>query len=207
MNLTRVAFMALVRSPKGLSLPGACSCNALVRVAASFTFFGLAVWASAALAQSEKQTTIHIKEDEKHDRLTPDFEPDIEWLHELTVTLSGKNVVHEFGKQTFLGSPQHPATSQLLSRVNSNFERDLALGGGGKVVWRVLGANKLRRIWEGKQVISIYDIDIDSANNCHIARKVLLQKGFSFSIGRRAGTDRNEHFSISRLVSITCSIE
>jgi hypothetical protein len=48
------------------------------RAGAALTAFVLAFGASGALAQSEKQTTIHVTVDEKHDRLTPDFEPDIE---------------------------------------------------------------------------------------------------------------------------------
>jgi len=178
------------------------------RAVAALAAFVLAFWAAGALAQSEKQTTIQIKIDEKHDRLTPDFEPDIEWLHESTITLSGKNAVGEVGKNTFLGSPLHPATPRLQARLASDFERGAALGqSGGKVVWQVLGPKKLRRIVEGKQTISIYDIDIDGANNCHIAVRYLLQKGFSYLIGKRAGTDTEEHFTLPRLVRASCSIE
>ena len=56
-------------------------------------------------------------------------------------------------------------------------------------------------------MISIYDIDIDGANNCRIAIKYLLQKGFSYLIAKRAGTDKEEHFTLGRLVSASCSIE
>jgi hypothetical protein len=164
--------------------------------------------ASGALAQSEKKTVIQIKIDEKHDRLTPDLEQDIEWLHQVTITLSGKNAINEVGKNEFLGSPQHPASPGLQARLASEFERDSALGqSGGKVVWQVLGPKKLRRIWEGKQMISIYDIEISGANNCRIMVKNLLQKGFPYLIAKRAGTDREEHFSLPRLVSASCSIE
>ena len=83
----------------------------------------------------------------------------------------------------------------------------MALGQSGKVVWQVLGPKKLRRLGEGKQTISIFDIDIDSANNCHIAVKYLLQKGFSYLIAKRAGTGTEEHFTLPRLVSASCSIE
>jgi hypothetical protein len=204
----RAASMTPMRTPKKLTLLGRRPGPAVTRMAKYLTAIALACWAWNAAAQSDKQTTIHIKEDEKHDRLTPDFEPDIEWLHELTVTLSGNNVVHESGNRTFLGSPRHPTSSLLQERFKNEFNRDVALGqDGGKVVWRVLGPNKLRRIWQGQQVISIFDISIDRDRNCHISRKVLLQKGFTFSIGLRAGTNTYEHFSAGRLVSITCSIE
>jgi len=166
----------------------------------------IAVSASGALAQFGKQTTIHIQIDEKHDRLTPDFEPDIEWLHEYTITLSGKNAVSEVGTNSFLGSPQHPATPGMKARLQSNFEKSVALGQTGKVVWQVLGPSKLRRIGEGKQTISIYDVEIDNANNCRVTAKYLLQKGSTYLIAKRAGTDREEHFSLPRLVGASCSI-
>lgn len=184
------------------------SAETSARAGAALVAFLLAVSASGAIAQSVKQTTIHISVDEKHDRLTPDFEPDIEWLHELTITLSGKNTVGEVGKNTFLGSPRHPATPRMQANLTSDFARDVALGRSDrKVVWQVLGSKKLRRIFEGKQTISIFDIDIDGSNNCHVAVKFLLQRGFTYLVARRAGTDNEEHFTLGRLVSATCTIE
>jgi hypothetical protein len=164
--------------------------------------------ATALHAQDVKDTILHIRIDEKHDRYTPDLETDIEWLHEYTVTLSGKNAVKEVQKETFLGGSQHPATPERQANLASSHEREASLGqGGGKVVWQVLGPKKLRRIVEGKQTITMFDIDIDRANNCHIAAKYLLQQGYSFLIAKRAGTGTEEHFSLPRLKSASCSIE
>jgi hypothetical protein len=187
--------------PRAVALKRKGSCLGLLSLV-------LVVWAPALHAQGEKQTVIHVSVDEKHDRLTPDIERDIEWVHEFTVTLSGKNAVSEVQKNTFAGSSQHPATPKRQAHLMSENERQAALGqNGGKVVWQVLGPKKLRRIGVQGQSIAIFDIDIDGGNNCHITVRYLQQTGFSDTIGIRAGTGTIEHFTLARLVSASCSIE
>jgi hypothetical protein len=155
----------------------------------------------------EKPTIIHIKIDEKHDRLTPDIDRDIEWIHEYTVTLSAKNAISEVQQNIFAGSPEHPATPRRMAKLASDQQRELVLGqNNGKVQWQVMGPKKLRRIGAQGQSLAMFDISIDDQNNCHITVRYLKQLGFADTIGIRAGTNTLEHFSLSRLISASCDV-
>jgi hypothetical protein len=155
----------------------------------------------------EKPTVIHIRIDEKHDRLTPDVDRDIEWIHEYTVTLSAKNAISEVQQNIFAGSPLHPATARRVATLASDQQRQLVLGqNNGKVEWQVLGPKKLRRIGAQGQSLAMFDISIDEQNNCHIAVRYLKQLGFADTIGIRAGTNTLEHFSLSRLINASCEV-
>jgi hypothetical protein len=163
---------------------------------------------SPVLAQGQKSTIIRVEIAEVHDRLTPDFEPDIKWTHNFVITMSGKNSIAESRTNTFAGSPQHPATQRRVSNLTSQSDRETTLGRQeGKATWQVLGPKKLRRIWAGQQFIMLWEIEIGDNNSCSIDAKYLLQKGFHDTIGRRAGTGTMEHFSIQRIQSATCSIQ
>jgi hypothetical protein len=164
------------------------------------------VGATSVQAQ-EKPTIIHIRIDEKHDRLTPDVERDIEWIHEYTITLSAKNSISEMQRNVFAGSAQHPATPQRVAHLTSDQQRELVLGQNtGKVEWQVLGPKKLRRIGTQGQSLAMFAVSIDERNNCHITVRYLKRLGFADTIGIRAGTHTLEHFALSRLISATCSV-
>jgi hypothetical protein len=175
---------------------------------AVFSLAPAAILAFPALAQDQKSTIIRVEITEVHDRLTPDFEPDLKWIHDFVITMSGKNSIAESQTNTFAGSPRHPATAQRVSHLTSQFGRETTLGRQeGKAAWQVLGPKKLRRIWAGQQFIMLWEIEIGDNNSCSIDAKYLLQKGFSYMIARRAGTGTMEHFSIQRIQSATCSIQ
>ncbi len=162
---------------------------------------------AAAYAQAEKQTVIHAQIDEKHDRLPPYPLQDVEWVHEFTITLTGKNKVTETWKNTYIGNSMGPATAKQAF-VNSTSRRDGALGhSDGTVVWQVLGPRKLRRIATGVQFIFMFDIDIDESNNCRIDAKYLKQVGFDDVVMKRADTGEMVRFAIPHVVSASCSIQ
>jgi hypothetical protein len=167
-----------------------------------------AILVSFALAQDQKSTIIRVEITEIHDRLTPNFEPDLKWIHDFVITMSGKNSIAESQTNTFAGSPRRPATPERVSNLTSQFDRETTLGRQeGKASWQVLGPKKLRRIWAGQQFIMLWEIDIGDNNSCSIDAKYLLQKGFHDMIARRAATGTMEHFSIQRIQSATCSIQ
>jgi hypothetical protein len=167
-----------------------------------------AAWGAVAHAQTEKATVIQIRFVERHDRLTPDVDRNIEWANEFTVTLTGKNNISETQTSTYRGSSHYPATNALVTRISHTDTRDTALGEGGeKFVWQVLGPRKLRRITTGIQFIMMIDVNIGEDNNCHTDVKYLKQKGFNDVIMKRAGTQNMEHFTIPHVVSASCSIQ
>jgi len=180
----------------------------LLRCIGVKAWLGIFFFAGAASIEAqEKPTVIHIRIDEKHDRLTPDVERDIEWIHEYTITLSTKNSISEVQRNVFAGSSQHPATPQRVANLTSDQQRELVLGQNtGKIEWQVLGPKKLRRIGAQGQSLAAFDVSVDERNNCHITVRYLKQLGFVDTTGIRAGTNTLEHFALSRLISATCSV-
>jgi hypothetical protein len=164
--------------------------------------------ASAQSDQSDKTTIINFQFTERHDRLTPDVERDIEWTNDFTVTLAGKNKVSENQSVVFRGSPLHPATGERVIRLSHTDERDTALGDEAKTfIWQVLGPKKLRRIYTGTQFALVIDLEIDQRNSCHVNVKYLKQTGFVDVVMKRTATGTMEHFTLPRVVSASCSIQ
>lgn len=90
----------------------------------------------------------------------------------------------------------------IMSGQNSE-----ALGdNSAKVVWRVLGPHQLRRIYSGKQMISLIDVEISGADSCTVQVRRLLQQGFSDDIDKRADNGELAHFSLPKVTSAQCSI-
>ncbi len=192
------------------------TCNTLAGRAALVALLG-AVPDVPADAQDEKTTTIRIVVDETHDRITPDGNLPIEKLHEAEITLSGKNAIHETWAQTNIGASPlkgHHAGAGFVEHTHADpgGHRDTAMGetadaNFGQVIWHVLGAHKLQRIQSGKQLLQVWDIEIDNNNRCQIDTKYLLQKGFDFFVAYRAGTREIAHFTVPKVLRATCSIE
>jgi hypothetical protein len=157
-------------------------------------------------AQTGKPTTIHVVVDETHDRITPEGNFAIEKLHEGNFVLIGKTA-REVWTNTNVGNGSTEHT-----HADPGAERNTALGemkdaGLGQIVWHVLGGHKLQRIQSGKQLLQIWNIDIDDNRNCRLEVKYLLQKGFDFQIGYRAGTHELARFTAPKVVKASCTIE
>ena len=166
-----------------------------------------------APAPSGNSTVIHGEIDETHDRLPPDELLGIERSHIFTITLSGKNHVSETWTGARLDSGPRPGGqhghwgSRTMYRTIYN-ESSATIGDNtGKVVWHVLGPRKLQRIFAGQQFLLMMNIEIDPDNTCHLDAKYLQQQGFTFIVHERADTGELAHFSLSRVVKATCSIE
>ena len=85
---------------------------------------------------------------------------------------------------------------------------DASLGESGSIVsWRVQGPHSLQRIGEGKQFIVIMKFDVGDNKNCTVGVKYLLQKGKTDVIERRDDNGEDARFTLSRVISASCSIE
>lgn len=162
---------------------------------------------SCALAQDGKATVIRIIIDETHDRITPEGNLAIEKLHEGKVILIGKNEVREAWDQTNVGNGSTERTHLDPSSKANSTMGGLTEESSSQVVWHVLGEHKLQRIRALRQMVQIWNIEIDSSKNCTIDAKYLLQKGFKDFVGFRAGTTELAHFTVPRVLRASCSIE
>ena len=152
---------------------------------------------SASKSGSTSDTVIQIDFVETHDRLTPDERPGIVAQHQIVATLSGNRVSEN--NQTVINRRRG-----ALVRQGQNSE---ALGdSSARAVWRVLGPHALRRIFAGKQYLTMTDVEISGDKACSVQIKYLLQKGYNDIITTRADNGELAHFSLPKLVSAECSI-
>jgi hypothetical protein len=152
---------------------------------------------SVSKAASTGDTVIQIDFVETHDRLTPDERPGISAQHQIVATLSGNRVSEN--NQTVINRRRG-----ALVRQGQNSE---ALGdNSARAVWRVLGPHALRRIFAGKQYLTMTDVEISGDKACSVQIKYLLQKGYNDIITTRADNGELAHFSLPKLVSAECSI-
>jgi hypothetical protein len=150
------------------------------------------------IARSAGDTIIQIDFVETHDRLTPDVRPGIVAQHQIVATLTADNRVNE-NNQTLVGRRRMPFVKQ-----GQNSE---ALGdNSARVVWHVLGPHQLRRIFAGRQFLSLMDVEIGAGNTCSVQIKFLLQKGYTDYIAKRADNGEFAHFSLPKVVSSECAI-
>jgi hypothetical protein len=165
--------------------------------------------AAPAPTQSGKATVIHGEIDETHDRLPPDELLGIERAHIFTITLSGKNQVSETWTGARLDNGPRPVGMHRHAGGGSKYSESSSTIGDntGRVVWHVLGEKKLQRIFAGQQFLLMMNIEIGPDNACHLDAKYLQQQGFTFIIHERADNGELAHFSLSRVVKATCTIE
>ncbi len=154
--------------------------------------------APAFAAGSAGDTVIEIDYIDTRDRLPPYEVRGIVVRNQVVATLSAANRVSEENehivqapKQTFVTSAHNGAT------LGDNSAR---------VVWRVLGPHRLRRIFAGQQFIMLTDIEISGERACSVQIKYLLQKGYADMITRRADNGELGHFSLPKVLSSQCSI-
>ena len=124
----------------------------------------------AFAASPTGDTVIQIDFAETHDRSSPDVRPGIVGQHQIVATLSADNRVSEYN-QTIVGRRK-----RSFVRQGQNSE---ALGdNSARVVWHVVGPNRLRRIFVGRQFLMMTDIDISEpefvqrANQVSVAERV-----------------------------------
>ena len=154
-------------------------------------------WPISSRAESTSETVIQIDFVETHDRLAPDERPGIVAQHQIVATLSGNRVSEN--NQTVINRRR-----VALVRQGQNSE---ALGdNSARAVWRVLGPHALRRIFAGKQYLTMTDVEISGDKACSVQIKYLLQKGYNDIITTRADNGELAHFSLPKLVSAECTI-
>ena len=154
-------------------------------------------------------TVIHISVDETHDMLTPEVVRGDEWIEEHTITLSGENGVSATVERRLVKSgAEH--FSGGVNVITRGSDRGVIGENDGKIVWHVLGPQKLQRIFSGVQFISIMNIEIDRNDRCRVDVKYLLQQGYSDIVQPRAFMSTMgamEHFTLPRVKTASCSIE
>jgi hypothetical protein len=152
---------------------------------------------SASKSGSTSDTVIQIDFVETHDRLTPDERPGIVAQHQIVATFSGNRVSED--NQTVINKRRG-----ALIRQGKNSE---ALGdNSARAVWHVLGPHSLRRVFVGKQYLTMTDVEVSGDKACSVQIKFFLQKGYSDIITTRADNGELAHFSLPKLVSEECSI-
>jgi hypothetical protein len=173
--------------------------------ALSIAFSFLVVAKNLAIAQSGKPTAISGTLISVDDRLAPFEVKNIVSEQNFVFTLSGVNNVTESVKRAVT----HTSTMREGKILpGPTIERNANLGqAASKVMWRVEGPHKLRRVAEGKQMILIMDFSIDTAGNCAVTAKFLLQKGYTDIIATRFDNGQEAHFSLPKVVSATCKVE
>ncbi len=146
---------------------------------------------------------------ESHDLLSDANDPasvqvrDIEWSHKFTITLSGKNHIEETWNSARLGFGGRSRGPLATQSENSATIGDSA----SKVVWHVLGAKKLQRIFAGQHFLMIVNIEIDESNACQVDVKYLKQTGFASVVMKRADTGEMANFSLPRVERASCAIQ
>jgi hypothetical protein len=144
------------------------------------------------LAQ-DKSTTITGQFTETHTKLECDCNPTV-WTRNFTITLSGKNHVHE----------------EWNGRNNNNLsqsaQHDSDLGEArGSAIWRVVGPNRIEKVVSFKQHVETLTV-ITSGHNCVLKVVYSLKPGFTDMYVPRADTGEWTHFTLPRVVQSSCEI-
>jgi hypothetical protein len=177
--------------------------GAMRRVAAACVSTTAVVCCGVALAQSDATTTLHIIVVESHDRLTPTPHPGIVKRHEATIVLhQDKRIEQSFtNADVTKGFHQDPGGHGVAS-FGDNVGRD-----DSRFAWRVLGPNKLQRMWQKGQLLTVWTIETNAEHACSIEVKYLLKAGASVNPGKIAGTDIDATFNNYHVQSASCTIE
>ncbi len=135
----------------------------------------------------------------------------LEWSHNFTIVLSGKNHVSERwnnvrGSRGIAIAPEGSKHrgAHLVSRTGEN---SVTIGDAtGRAVWHVLGEKKLQRIFPGQHFLLIMTIDVGADNACSLDVKYLRQEGFT-TIEMSDSTGLMSRFSLPRVESQSCTIQ
>jgi hypothetical protein len=159
---------------------------------------------AVAQAQTAGETVISGTIVKSHDRLPPYEVRDIVTEIHFKFVLSGENHVEEHWSHVALRNASNPNLN--LRGPDSSGESTLGES-GSNVSWHVQGTHSLQRIAAGNQFIVMMSIKIDDKKRCAIGVRYLLQKGKSYVIVRRDDNGEDARFTISRVISSSCSIE
>jgi hypothetical protein len=150
--------------------------------------------ACCAPSHAENAITIDARFQEVHRRLD-DFDHPIVWDCHLTVTLSGKNNIHE----TWENHNNNGLQSSGASESTFGYE-------GKAYVWHVLGAKKLTRFQEYLQHTMTMIISVRADNTCSLQVNYKLKPGYSDMYTPRADNHVMTHFTLPKLLSTSCAI-
>ena len=141
----------------------------------------------------------------------------IQWSHNFTIVLSGKNHVAEkwnnvrSNKGTASAARGHSRQENRLGNVRqltTGQENSVTIGStGGNAVWHVLGDKKLQRIFPGQHFIMMMNIEIGADNACALEVKYLRQEGFTSIVMRQANNGMMSNFSLPQVESQSCAIQ
>jgi hypothetical protein len=119
----------------------------------------------------------------------------IVWNWDFTLTLSGKNSIHE----QWSGHNQN--------NLQKSSSHDYSLGeSAGSVEWHVLGANKLQKTVNYRQHTVTFTIET-SGKECHLNVAFRLKPGFKDTYTPRADNGEWTHFSLPQPIEASCTIE
>ena len=165
-----------------------------VRRAAFLAVAFFAINFGLSCGQARADTSIRGHFTERHYRMEGEGGA-IVWDWDFTLTLSGKNSIHE----QWSGHNQ-----KNLQRTNTH---DYSLGeSAGSVEWRVLGANRLQKTVNFKQHTLTLTITT-SGKECHLDVAFRLKPGFKDMYAPRADTGEWTHFSLPQTIQTSCTIE
>jgi hypothetical protein len=159
--------------------------------------FGVVLIASAAGAQTQSNptTVIHGQYRESHILMNSDNYKPIVWTNDFTVTLSGRNSIHE---------EWHGVNQRNIETSNSG---DLVLGStAGSVTWRVIGPATIRKIVEYRQHTMVLTINTSADKTCKLDVEFKLKPGFTDMLMPRADNHELSHFTLPKLMDASCSI-
>lgn len=135
----------------------------------------------------------------------------IEWSHNFTIVLSGKNHVHERWNNVRssggMAAAPEGGKHKGAHMVGNRGENNVTIGdASGRAVWHVLGDKKLQRIFPGQHFLLVMTINIGADNACNLEVKYLRQEGFT-TIEMSDSTGLMSRFSLPRVESQSCTIQ
>ncbi len=138
----------------------------------------------------------------------------IQWTHNFTIVLSGKNHVSEkwnnvrSGAGFAIGNRRNGGHIRRSGPLATSGENSVMIGSdSGRAVWHVLGEKKLQRIFPGQHFLLIMNIEVGADNACNLEVKYLRQVGFTSVVMRQATNGMMSNFSLPLVESASCTIQ
>jgi hydroxypyruvate isomerase len=153
-----------------------------------------------AFAQDAGAMTIHVTIVEAHDRVTPTPIKGIIKRHEHNVVVKANKEITESTRDIDDGN-------RFQSRVTSRGQSATLGTETATVVWHVLGPNKLQRLSQDGQTLSVWTIETDANRGCRIDAKILMQEGITVTTGKIQGFDTPATFTNFKVLQAACTIE
>ena len=155
---------------------------------------------TAARSDDAGTMTIHVTVIEAHDRVTPTPIKGIIKRHEHEIVVKPNKEITE--------STRHiDDSSRASARVTTSGQSATLGAATTTVVWHVLGPNKLQRLSQDGQILSVWTIETDANHGCRIDAKMLMQDGAAVSNGKIQGFHTPATFNNFKVLQATCTIE